>query len=307
LNRLVRVDGLVLDENDQITKTQHETLRTLESIQWERKLSMIPADRMPRVEAPKERPPAGVEPVSFYFRRGQIKDAIFAAQNSTSTETLRALERFRNFMAGPPLNRPGFRAVEDPHTGVRDLREWLPPPLDGHDISLDLAGLGVAQVYWILGQALLSGARAIAIEEPEAHLHAPTTGRNLRSLLARLVSEGHIDQLFIATHSNLFDLDETGFFDVRLDNGETVVEKKPLDAIDEHLYEPGPTLHALEELLSLASPDKIMFRRNDGSPVTALEMLKMLRDADPVALDYLRNLHAAAIDVVGLRSRRKRT
>ena len=118
------------------------------------------------------------------------------------------------------------------------------------------------------------------------------------------MEEKHIDQLFVATHSNLFDLDPTGFFDVRLENGETVVAKKPLDAIDQHLYEPGPTLHALEELLAIAPPDKVMFRRPDGSPVTAQEMVTMLRAADPIALDYLRNLHAAAVDVVGLRSRR---
>ncbi len=280
-------------------------LFSLATVEWDRQLSLISADRMPRTESAGERPPDGVEPLSWYFRRGQLKAALFAAQNATSPDTLRALDRFRQFMAGPPLHRPAFRAVEDPHTGVRDLREWLPPPLDAHDISLDLAGLGIAQLYWILGQAMLSGARIVGIEEPEAHLHAPTTGKNLRALLARLVNEKHIDQLFIATHSNLFDLDDTGFFDVRLENGETIVTRKPLDAIDEHLYEPGPTRHALEELLSFAPPDKVMFRRPDGSPVTASEMVKLLRAADPTALDYLRNLHAAAVDVVGLRSRRK--
>jgi len=93
---------------------------------------------------------------------------------------------------------------------------------------------------------------------------------------------------------------------VSLVNGETSVKKKPLDAIDEHLYEPVPTVHALEELLAFAPPEKVMFRRADGSPVTAPEMIKMLRAADPVALEYLRNLHAAAVDVVGLRSRRER-
>ena len=298
------VDGIPLDHDVQASPHQQAKLAALEGVDWERKLSLVAADRMPRSEPVGKRPPEHAEPLSWYFRRGQLKDALFAAQNATSPDTVRALERFRQFMAGPPLHRRPFRAVEDPHTGIRDLREWLPPPLDAHDISLDLAGLGVAQLYWILGQAMLSGAAVVGIEEPEAHLHAPTTGRHLRELLARLVEEKHIDQLFIATHSNLFDLDPTGFFDVRLENGATVVTKKPLDAIDEHLYEPGPTLHALEELLAIAPPDKVMFRRPDGSPVTAEEMVTMLRAADPIALDYLRNLHAAAVDVVGLRSRR---
>ncbi len=310
LDRRIVVDDLALDEGNQITRAQKENLIKLQSIAWEREFSLVPADRMPRIEAPTgqppERPPARVEPVSWYFRRGQLKDALFAAHNAESSETVRALERFRNFMTGSPLHRPPFRVVEDPHTGTRDVREWLPPPLDQHDISLDLAGLGIAQIYWILGQAMLSGAQAVAIEEPEAHLHAPTSGRHLRLLLERLVREKHVDQLFIATHSNLFDLDAGGFFDVRLENGETLVQKKPLDAIDEHLYEPGPTLHALEELLSFAPPTKIMFRAADGTPITAVEMRSMLRNAHPLALDYLRNLHAAAIDVVGLRSRREK-
>jgi AAA ATPase domain len=305
LHRRAVVDGIPLDHDDQVSEPQRNKLAALRRVKWECKLSVVAADRMPRVEAAGERPPDGVEPLSWYFRRGHLKDALFAAQNATSPATLGALERLRQFMAGPPLNRPKFHASEEPHTGIRDIREWLPPPLDAHSISLDLAGLGIAQIYWILGQAMLSGANMIGIEEPEAHLHAPTTGLYLRELLRRLVEEKHIDQLFIATHSNLFDLDPTGYLDVSLQNGETVVTKKPLDAIDQHLYEPGPTLHAFEELLGIVPADRVMFRRNDGSPITAREMLKMLRDADPIAIDYLQNLHAAAVDVVGLRSGRK--
>lgn len=305
LNRYVLVNGITLEESSQITPAQDKQLNLLGSIAWECQFSLIPADRMPRTEASNESPPPLSDAVSWYFRNGRLKDALFAAQNADSPKTLKALDRFRQFMAGPPLHRPSFRTVEDPHTRVRDLREWLPKPLDEHEVSLDLAGLGIAQIYWILGQAMLSGARAIGIEEPEAHLHAPTTGRHLRSLLARLVSENHVDQLFLATHSNLFDLDDQGFWEVRLENGETIVLRKPLDDIDQHLYEPGPTLHAFEELLRLSDPERIMFRRADGTPVSAKEMLGMLRAADPVALEYLTDLHKTAVDVVGLRARRK--
>lgn len=307
LHRMATVDGVPLEHDNQLTEAQRNKLAVLQGVKWERQFSLIAADRMPRVEPPGERPPSDADPISWYFRRGRLKDALFAAQNAPSHETFQALDRFRQLMSGPPLHRPPFRVVEDPHTSLRDLREDLKPPLDGSDISLDLAGLGIAQIYWILGQAMLSGARAVGIEEPEAHLHAPTSGLHLRELLKRLVDEEHVDQLFIATHSNLFDLDPTGYFDVSMENGETVVAKKPLDAIDQHLYEPGPTLRALEELLSFAPADKAMFRRPDGSPITAAEMRDMLRAADPIALTYLRNLHAAAVDVVGLRSRRGRT
>ncbi len=301
----LEIDGLALNHDEQIAPAQREKLSALEKVVIERKLSAVPADRMPRIEAASQRPPDGVDPLSWYFQRGQLKDALFAAQNATSASTLRALEKFRQLMQGAPLHRPAFRTVEDPHTGIRDLREWLRPPFEGQDVSLDLAGLGIAQIYWILAQAMLSRADIITVEEPEAHLHAPTSGLHLRQLLGRLVDEGHIEQLFLATHSNLFDLDPIGYFDVHLDeSGATVVERRPLRDADRHFYEPGPTLHALEELLSVAPADKVMFRRPDGAPVTAREMVDLLRSADPTALDYLRNLHGAAVDVVGLRSRK---
>lgn len=304
-NRVPLRATLSIDETEIDEDAQREKLVALEKLSIGRKLSAVPADRMPRAETASQRPPDGVDPLAWYFERGQLKDALFAAQNATSASTVRALEKFRSLMQGPPLHRPPFRCVEDPHSGVRDLREWLPPPRDAHDVSLDLAGLGVAQIYWIVAQAMLSRADIITIEEPEAHLHAPTTGRMLREILQRLVSEQHIQQLFIATHSNLFDLDPAGYFDVSLDaEGATVIERGPLRDLDRHFYEPGPTLHALEELMSVVPADKVMFRRPDGAPVTAAEMAEMLRAADPIALDYLRTLHGATVDVVGLRSRK---
>jgi hypothetical protein len=308
LHRMTTVDGVPLEHDNQVSEMQRNKLEALRRVKWERKFSLVGADRMPRAEPRGELPPEGTDPLSWYFRRGQLKNALFAAQNAPSPDTVRALDRFRQFMSGPPLHRPPFRSVEEPHTSLRDLREQIRPPPDEQDISLDFAGLGIAQIYWILAQAMLSGARAVGIEEPEAHLHAPTSGLHLRELLKRLVDEKHIDQLFIATHSNVFDLDETGYWDVRLEDGETKVTKKPLDEIDQHLYEPGPTLHAVEELLKLlkeSDPEQVMFRRAGGAPVTAREMLALLRAADPVALEYLGDIHRAAVDVVGLRARRK--
>ena len=104
---------------------------------------------------------------------------------------------------------------------------------------------------------MLQGSSAVSIEEPEAHLHAPTTGLQLRQLLRRLLDEGHIEQLFVATHRNLFDLDPSGYWDVSLDaSGSTVVKQiSDLSRIDErHLYEPGPAKHALMQMLRYAPP-----------------------------------------------------
>jgi len=235
----------------------------------------------------------------------RIVNELFRAKNSTDRGTRNRFDELQKFIADM-LGRGRFDVLMSPETGNLQLREALsdPNPL-GLDIPVDRTGLGVVQLYAIIAAIKLSGSRLVALEEPEAHLHAPTLGRKLRALLQSMVEDASIHQLFISTHSNLFDLDPTGYFDIRMDDGgKTIVDRRPIHDIDRHLYEPGPTLHALEELLAIAPTDKVMFRRADGSAITASQMLELLRDADPVALDYLKNLHAAAIDVVGLRSRR---
>ena len=115
-----------------------------------------------------------------------------------------------------------------------------------------------------------------------------------------------IDQLFIATHSNLFDLDETGYWDVALENGETVARRKPLDEIDRaHLYEPGPAKHQLQETLRLYG-DEVVFRTADGRRLTATEMLVLLQNDDDIAQAFLETMHGAALQVTGLGAMRER-
>lgn len=242
------------------------------------------------------------------MNEGRLASALFAAKNASVPDLRRRFRTLQSMLTGEPLRRPPFDVLRDVVTKEVSIRERLSAsPEEEREVPLDLAGLGVVQLYSILAKILFAGTSTVGVEEPEAHLHAPTSGLHLRKLLRRLVDEGHIEQLFIATHSNLFDLDPEGYFDVSLDEtGATVVKRCPIQEVDRHFYEPGPTLHALEELLATAPADKVMFRRADGSPVTAAEMVEMLRGADPTALDYLRNLHAAAVDVVGLRSRRGR-
>jgi hypothetical protein len=242
-----------------------------------------------------------------YLRRGEVAHAFFEAYSGESTAMRRRYERLSEFLKGEPLKRPPFRPARDHDSGAVELKEILKDPNpDGTEISLDLAGLGIAQIYWILAHAMLSGARAVAIEEPEAHLHAPTTGLQLRELLKRLVVEQHIDQLFIATHSNLFDLDPEIYWDVSLAGGETHVERKGVQEIDaQHLYEPGPAKHALAQLLRYAPNDEVVFRRPHGALVTAEEMLRLLEEDDEVAVEFLRTLHGAALRVVRLDARRE--
>jgi hypothetical protein len=267
-----------------------------------RAFNLVGATRFPwtetRIDLGAQVHDGGVIP--WLLGNGSPKNALLLAQISPNAAIRRRLNDLRSLLSGPPLHRPPFDPVQDPETNRVELHERLPEPNpQGLEIPIDLAGLGVVQIYVILAHAMLSEARVVGIEEPEAHLHAPTTGRHLRELLERLVNEKHIDQLFIATHSNLFDLDPTGYFDVSLKDGETVVERADLTRIDrDHLYEPGPAKHALQRMLEYMPPGEVMFRRGDGSPVSVAEMLELLQNDDPLAVDFLRDVHGAAITMV---------
>ncbi|GAB4542100.1 MAG: hypothetical protein Tsb0020_54700 [Haliangiales bacterium] len=208
--------------------------------------------------------------------------------------------RYRDLQAllqAKPLNRPGFDITHDPASGEIDVVETKIIDGQPHDVPLDLVGLGLAQVYRIVAQCILAGTFAVGIEEPEAHLHAPTSGMKLRQVLSQLVESGPLSQLFIATHSNLFDLDPKGYFDVSHDAERgTVVERKPLSEIDRaHLYEPGPAKHALQQMLGYLEADTVVFRRPDGAPVSAGEMLAMLQRDDPIAKAFTDDIHGAAL------------
>lgn len=243
--------------------------------------------------------PAGGRAVST-IPDGEVISELFRAKNSRDREIRNRYEQLQAFLSAT-FHRGRFDVFVDPETSELELRELLPEPNpQGLDVRVSRAGHGVVQLYAIVVAALLSGADLVAMEEPEAHLHAPTLGRELRQVLRSLVDQPQtqIRQLFIATHSNLFDLDPTGYWDVRLEGGETVVERRPLYEMDRHFYEPGPARHALQQLLRYAPLEEVVFRRPDGQPVSAGEMLQMLQEDDQTAVDFLNTLHSAALRVV---------
>jgi hypothetical protein len=300
LLRELSIDGLRGDDLAASLPSGHNSLRVLVARVSE-SLALVPADRSPRREAGKLPEDRGNR-VPQLLRRGRLKQALFAASTSVEPRVRRRLRAFRELMEGPPLRRPSFDAVLDPDSGEYDIRE----PLGTSDVSLDLVGLGIAQAYAMMAGVLLSDSDMVAIEEPEAHLHAPSLGLQVRQLLVRAVAEGHIHQLFLATHSNLFDLDPTGYWDVSLVDGATMVVRKPLDEIDRlHLFEPGPAKHQIQEMLRLYG-DEVVFRTGDGHTLTATEMLASLQNDDAVAKAFLDALHAAALQVTGLRAKRAR-
>lgn len=275
----------------------------LEQTIWafpERVFSLVDSDRFPH----KEKRENGGK-LEDHLREGELQQALFIAQTHPDAAIRARFRALRELLMGPPLKRPSFDVVQDPQTREVQIRELLDAK-EARDVPLELAGLGIAQIYSILANVMLRGTRAVGIEEPEAHLHARTTGLALRQLLVRLVTEGHIDQLFIATHSNLFDLDEKRYFDVKLENGRTVVRSKSLDQIDrDHLYEPGPAKHALKRSLEYLPENETVFRRPDGTAVTASEMLRLLQVDDEAAVRFLEDIHGAAVGAVRVKAKHR--
>lgn len=243
------------------------------------------------------------------LQQGRLKEALARASRHKNRTIRQRYREFQELMQGPPLERPPFDITQDDDGRLELVEVTGDSAYDGVEIPLDLAGLGIAQIYSILARCMLFGAWSVAIEEPEAHLHAPTSGMDLRHLLTRLVNEQYIDQLFIATHSNLFDLDATGYWDVSKDdeNGTVVRRETDLNKIDkQHLYEPGPAKHALLDVLRYLEPDEVAYRRADsGETVTVKQMIEFLQADDPLAKQFLDDIHGAAVRAVRVHSKRK--
>jgi hypothetical protein len=225
-----------------------------------------------------------------------------ASDDLSQVESFRLVERF---VGGPPLHRTGFRVAVAPGIGpLRGVIKEQAKAFPRQELPIDAQGLGSTQVYAILAQALLHPGQPIAIEEPEAHLHAPTTGRALRHLLKRSVDEGHVEQLFISTHSNLFDLDETGYWDVKLEAGATTVTRAPVEQMDAHFWEPGPARHALLALMKTHGTEEIVATGPGGRPITAKAMLDDLLTDGEIAKSLLEDVHAAVIRTIRARAKR---
>lgn len=267
----------------------------------ERIYHLIPAVRQ------SSRRQAGPADLDTLLAQGALEQALFVAQSHPDPERRRAFKQLKDLLSGPPLARPDFDPVQY-KDGTFGLREnWdIDGSLDG---PLELAGLGIAQAYLTLARIMLSGSSIIGVEEPEAHLHAPTTGRHLRVLLERLVKADNIpvNQIFIATHSNLFDLDPEGFFELKRDaQGATTAERRPLSELyGAHLYEPGPALAVLRDLLRYTDSDKPIFVGKDGAAITAEQMIDKLDRDDDDALQFLRAIHDAAVRTVRATAQRE--
>lgn len=229
-------DGRRRADSAGTTAEQREAWRSAAATLLESSWLLLPEIRgVPRARSAvppgQDRSPAAR--LSQLALNGCLEEALFLAKNSPDLSLEERVEALRRALQDPPFERPEFRVALDGERLI--LQEILDVGGKRTTVPLDLAGLGVRQIYAILGGILLSGARMVAVEEPEAHLHEPSTGLQLRQALLGLLS-GTLSQLFIATHSTLFDLDPTGYLDVRLDPtlGTVIERRTDLVNVDRH-------------------------------------------------------------------------
>ena len=236
------------------------------------------------------------------LRQGRLEQALFEAKNTGDAAVRKRYLDLQRFLA-KHLGRGELDVVRDPLTGALSLVET---GRDGADMRLASEGLGLQQVYVLFAHLFLSGARVVAVEEPEAHLHMPTTGRKVRSMLRAVVESRYLDQLLIVTHDAGFALDRDGFFDVsRSENGaSTVTWTTDLTAIDRnHVDERGPVVRALIGVLRDMPEDAAaLTRRADGSAVTARAMLDLILEQDPAADQYMQQFQEFVVHLTRARA-----
>jgi hypothetical protein len=153
-------------------------------------------------------------------------------------------------------------------------------------IPITNLGTGEQQLLILLLDVLVSSTPVVQIEEPEAHLHKKLMLR-LAQLLERLVADGTLDQLVIATHHHAFAL-APHYYDVTCDeeHGTRAILTDRARAIH-HFYEPSPLWEALRSLVSAGLRDNaVLFLDENSQSVHARDVLASIEDEGPLAQKF---------------------
>jgi hypothetical protein len=218
------------------------------------------------------------------------EEALFRALLSEDALKRNATRRLGQRLAGAGLFGAGVESVplvpvESATYKERQVR--FTHPTHG-DLPLRNLGSGEQQLVYMLAQRVITPYPIAQIEEPEAHLHI-----KLMEPFARVLRESvegdtpDVDQLWIATHHHHFAL-APEYFDVRLVDGATQVEKRPREEAMEHFYEPHPYWETLRTLLEdkLLDEETVLFEDESG-PLRVKDVLSSMRGDRRVANHYV--------------------
>jgi hypothetical protein len=218
------------------------------------------------------------------------QDALYGAFVSEDSKEVDAAEHLGQRLAaaglfGAETSGVALRPVDSRTYNQKQIR--FKHPTHGY-LPLRSLGSGEQQIVFMLAQRVITPYPIAQIEEPEAHLHT-----KLMEPFARVLRESvegdtpDVDQLWIATHHHHFAL-APEYFDVRLVDGATQVEKRPREEAMEHFYEPHPYWETLRTLLEdkLLDEETILFEDESG-PLRAKDVLSSMRGDRRVANHYV--------------------
>lgn len=158
--------------------------------------------------------------------------ALYDARDSAELDLSLRWDRFVKTMAefADVLGQGTFVVVYD----RKSAKAQLLYQTAGARTPLHLLGSGVQQLAALLGAVLVRGAAIASIEEPELNLRY-TLQLRLREVLAGLVGgSGGLDQLFITSHSDAFELGRQYYFMEPTPDGPRV-EKRGTESVREAL------------------------------------------------------------------------
>lgn len=193
-------------------------------------LRLVDAYRKPREEAIN--PSSNARPDALPFWQGDnLKSLLYSFKNHSIPEVQANFDELT-------------RRCKDPDFPVGELfvgvvgggnRLFARTRQNGLVLDLEDRSDGVQQLVFLLALSVCHTGSIVAIEEPEAHLNVDLQ-KKFWSKLKELVGHG-IDQVFVTSHSPVFELESSRVVVSRGEDGFTKAEHAPKVALAPHDYD----------------------------------------------------------------------
>lgn len=152
----------------------------------------------------------------------ELASLLFRYKNHPSLEVQQRFEVLRKLLEESPLpiGQLNVALAEQDVLRVRTRQ-------NGAELDIDSRSSGIQQYAMLLALALCHQGRILAIEEPELNLSRTNQRHLWRALRSVVTDRGTLDQIFVTSHSGLFEDEADRFIAVRVD-GATKLNPAPL-------------------------------------------------------------------------------